>query len=69
MKKILALLLSALLLLGLLAACGTPAAEESAPPSGEESAAPASEAPAPAEEREAEPARSEGEENDGTLAL
>ena len=49
MKKILALLLSALMLLGLLAACGTPAAEESAPPSGEESAAPASEAPAPAE--------------------
>lgn len=33
MKKILALLLSALMLLGLLAACGTPAAEESAPPS------------------------------------
>ena len=49
MKKILALLLSALMLLGLLGACGTPAAEESAPPSGEESAAPASEAPAPAE--------------------
>ena len=49
MKKILALLLSALMLLGLLAACGTPAAEESAPPSGEESAAPASEAPVPAE--------------------
>lgn len=33
MKKILALLLSALMLLGLLAACGTPAAKESAPPS------------------------------------
>ena len=48
MKKILALLLSALMLLGLLAACGTPAAEESAPPSGEESAAPASVAHVPA---------------------